>query len=702
MRGLTSGYSVKVLIAEDDAISRRLVDSSLSMWGYEAICVGDGQEAWGALQQEGHPQIAVLDWMMPNMSGLEVCRRLRSRKEGQYVYVIFLTARGRKEDVLEAMEAGADDYIAKPFDMADLKVRLRAGRRIVELQHQIREESKLRTRHQQEHARELQRSHDQLQSIIDGISEPILTIDPEGKILAANRVVREHLGGRDPVADGMTCSDVYHASPDEVCDSVDHPCPLEKVKRSGKPFSATHRHRGPDGKVKIVDILASPVTGEDGEIRMVVECHRDVTRHHQIEQALRERQAELEALFDSVPMPILLVDENCRVHKSNGKIAESFDYEGRLVRPGEVLRCIHALDEDEDGCGKTAHCADCELRGAVRQTLEEGARMHGLEAEIQTHSTEEGDCTRCVLVHSTPVTLADQRMALVCIQDITQRKDAENQIRASAESLRKANDQLTETQAEVSALNANLEAIVEERTSQVHRLLEQKDSFINQMAHDLKTPLTPLVALVPMLRRSLPDEPKLNRALEILTGSVDYMRHLVDRTLRLARLSAPSLEFQCEPMDLMVEFRNVLAAMELSMQERDVHVDNRIVAPVVVQADRIYLRELMENLLSNALKYMDPGGTITIEANASDDDVIVGVTDTGAGMSPEQCQQVFEEFFKVDESRTDHGSTGLGLSICRRIVERHGGIIWAESDGSGEGSTFFFTLKSAEAEVTVN
>jgi signal transduction histidine kinase len=104
----------------------------------------------------------------------------------------------------------------------------------------------------------------------------------------------------------------------------------------------------------------------------------------------------------------------------------------------------------------------------------------------------------------------------------------------------------------------------------------------------------------------------------------------------------------------------------------------------------------MDNLVSNAVRHMDAGDTLTLEACASDDDVIVAVQDTGEGMLPEQCERVFGEFYKVDESRHDRGSAGLGLSICKRIVERQGGMIWAESDGPNTGTTFYFTLRTPE------
>jgi two-component system cell cycle response regulator len=125
---------MKVLIAEDDPVSRRVLEGFLTNRGYELVITQDGEEAWQALAQEDAPQLAILDWMMPRMDGLEVCRRVRERNGEPYVYILLLTAKSQKQDVVEGINAGADDYLSKPFDAGELQARLRAGRRILALQ----------------------------------------------------------------------------------------------------------------------------------------------------------------------------------------------------------------------------------------------------------------------------------------------------------------------------------------------------------------------------------------------------------------------------------------------------------------------------------------------------------------------------------------------------------------------------------------
>ena len=125
---------MKVLIAEDDPVSRRLLQAALVKWGYEVTVTGNGREAWEALQAPDAPSLLVLDWLMPEMDGVEVCREARKTEALKSSYIILLTSRGSKEDIVQGLEAGADDYVTKPFDHGELRARVQVGSRVVRLQ----------------------------------------------------------------------------------------------------------------------------------------------------------------------------------------------------------------------------------------------------------------------------------------------------------------------------------------------------------------------------------------------------------------------------------------------------------------------------------------------------------------------------------------------------------------------------------------
>ncbi len=124
----------RVLVVEDDPIFRRILESWLEKWNYRVTSLENGVDAWRVLQQDDCPQLAILDWVMPGVDGIELCRRIRQQQKGPYKYVLLLTARGSKEDVVAGLEAGADDYLIKPFHVNELRARVRAGKRILELQ----------------------------------------------------------------------------------------------------------------------------------------------------------------------------------------------------------------------------------------------------------------------------------------------------------------------------------------------------------------------------------------------------------------------------------------------------------------------------------------------------------------------------------------------------------------------------------------
>ena len=131
---------MRILIADDSLVSRHLLEATLRKWNYDVQVACDGEEAWEILRGEDPPRIAILDWVMPGVSGLELCKRVRERArngELNYTYIVLLTSKSQREDLIEGMEAGADDYLTKPFDQHELKVRLRAGSRVIDLQREL-------------------------------------------------------------------------------------------------------------------------------------------------------------------------------------------------------------------------------------------------------------------------------------------------------------------------------------------------------------------------------------------------------------------------------------------------------------------------------------------------------------------------------------------------------------------------------------
>jgi len=134
---------MRILIAEDEKIARTRLARKMNSWGYEVVSVPGGNEAWEILQQKDAPNLIILDWMMPGMDGVEICRRLKQIETKTPSYIILLTSLDNEEDIVAGLDAGADDYIIKPFKSSELRSRINVGRRMIELQARLIEKEKL-------------------------------------------------------------------------------------------------------------------------------------------------------------------------------------------------------------------------------------------------------------------------------------------------------------------------------------------------------------------------------------------------------------------------------------------------------------------------------------------------------------------------------------------------------------------------------
>ena len=261
--------------------------------------------------------------------------------------------------------------------------------------------------------------------------------------------------------------------------------------------------------------------------------------------------------------------------------------------------------------------------------------------------------------------------------DITEHKMAEEKLKEAHELLK--------------TLNADLERKVQDRTVEVEKLLKQKDEFVNQLGHDLKNPLGPLINLIPVLEK---DETDLERKkiFDVLNRNTNHMKNLVVKTIQLAKLNSTTTKLSFEDTNLLGEIDDVIEKGKLLFEENNIEIENKTSEDIMVKADKLRLTELFDNLIGNSVKYSLDGGKITIDAKEEKDFVTVSIKDAGMGITEEQLSHIFDEFYKADWSRHDFDSSGLGLPICKRIVEKHGGKIWAESEGEGKGTTMFFTL----------
>jgi signal transduction histidine kinase len=262
--------------------------------------------------------------------------------------------------------------------------------------------------------------------------------------------------------------------------------------------------------------------------------------------------------------------------------------------------------------------------------------------------------------------------------------------------LEQINQDLLMARKKLNSLNKNLEKRVQERTKEVEKLLKQKDEFITQLGHDLKNPLGPLINLIPLLEENETD-PTKKEMLTVLHRNAYYMKNLVVKTLELAVLNSPNTKFSIEILNLFKEVDQIIQNKKILFEESNTTISNNIDHNLSIKADRLRFEELLTNIFENSTKYCQENCRITINAEQATNDIIISITDNGIGMTKEQIERIFDEFYKADYARHDIQNTGLGMSISKRIVEKHGGHIWVESLGPRKGITVFFTVPAGSS-----
>jgi len=284
--------------------------------------------------------------------------------------------------------------------------------------------------------------------------------------------------------------------------------------------------------------------------------------------------------------------------------------------------------------------------------------------------------------------------------DIRDLKEAQQLVEQHVEEVEMMNTELTVAREQLATLNQDLEKKVDERTVEVKKLLEQKDGFINQLGHDLRTPLTPMLGLLPLLKKRITDEKGLTY-ISMIDRNILFMKDLVNKTITFAKLNSDKINFSFIDLNLSDFLDHIKQQMQVTLENENTQFLVDIDPSLMVFADEMQLSEVFHNLISNSLKYaqkeQNPIIKITADKKCSNE-VIIAVQDNGIGMTKEQIDNVFDEFYKADEARTDIDSHGLGLNICKRIIEKHGGSIWVESNGPGTGSQFIFTLHMTNGE----
>ena len=302
--------------------------------------------------------------------------------------------------------------------------------------------------------------------------------------------------------------------------------------------------------------------------------------------------------------------------------------------------------------------------------------------------------------------LHGQRGHLVVLRDITERRKTEDKLKHHQEHLEELiEERTTELKGTLKYLNKEVserkraESLIREQNERLKELDRMKSEFLSTAAHELRTPLTSILGFSEILLKRKLDEERKNRFLKIINEESMGLSALINDLLDLSRIeSGRGFKITKALTDIK---EVILENVDIFQEQTDKHTF-KVNLPddlVKIEADKDKIGQVMENLLSNALKFSPEGGEVNITLNKADKLVKISVVDTGIGISKKDLPHIFEKFYRAENvSIQAIGGTGLGLGIAKYIVESHGGKIWAESE-VGKGSSFSFTLPTKVAKT---
>ncbi|HTX60839.1 MAG TPA: ATP-binding protein, partial [Methanobacterium sp.] len=398
----------------------------------------------------------------------------------------------------------------------------------------------------------------------------------------------------------------------------------------------------------------------------------DITERKKAEEALKDSEKKLKILVDNLPVGVSIINKDREIIYENPSL-------------GEILNLSH-----EEFLEKKYSRRKYLKSDLTEVALEEMPSIIAIEEQTPVKDFEigiknEDETTIWTNVSAIPLPFSDWSV-LIVTSDITKRKQAEERLQKFLKKEKQLTEQLKSSNEELIQIQKELRVTIEK--------LETSNAELEQFAyvasHDLQEPLRMVSSFTQLLEKRCKD--KLDEDAEDYIGFIvdgaQRMKDLIDDLLTFSRLTTYKKEFRLT--DLNQVLYNVLANLQSVIEENEIRIIKKEPLPNI-KCDSSQISQLFQNLISNAIKFHgDEPIRITINAISKGNKWEISVSDNGIGIEPEHQEKIFE-IFKRLHTREEYEGTGIGLAICKRIVERHGGRIWVESK-PGKGTTFYFTI----------
>ena len=674
-----------ILLVDDVPANLLAMEAVLGSLKVPMVATRSGSEALAFIERQPFA-VALVDVQMPGMDGFELAQRMRQTQYGREVPILFVTAVHRDEDFVRRGYAwGAADYITKPFDPQVVRARVKAfidlyrqregvRRRQVALRTQERDEAIRRLVAFERIAAAALETNDLhalldelLQAFIDAAdaadSGSILLREGDQLRLAASvgtaaangeqPLVRVGLGSAGLIAQERRALELHQDALERLGGPI-----------AGSPprvlYGTPLMHEGQViGVAQIGSTRASSFTPQEKRLFLAA------SERASLAVAKNLQLSRLNQVLTAVPAYIAIVDAASK----------------EVVFANPFLRMV--LDHDPIGTPFTGLGFGPAAEEAAGRAIASAETLH-LE-ELRVHPPRPGgkiaaEAAMYVSLTAQPL-LTETGMVdrvLVFATDVT----AQILARHELEETERVRVHLLQRERE-----ARIAAEVASRS---------KDEFLATVSHELRTPLNAIMGWAALARTN--PELDVQRALAVIERNAHAQARIVEDVLDFARVARGEMRLTRQALDLGELVDGALETVRPSADAKRIRLEVDVAAEQPVFGDAERLRQVVLNLLSNAVKYSESGGAVRVQATSKSGLATVRVTDSGCGIAPSFLPQVFEPFRQADGSTTRrHGGLGLGLAIAKQIVDAHGGLIEAHSDGLGQGASFVVELPTEQS-----
>lgn len=629
--------AIKILVVDDQPNNLRFLSNVLREQGYQVQRAINGQLALNAALLSP-PDLILLDIMLPDINGYEVCASLKSREQTKEIPVIFLSALNETQEKVKAFRLGGVDYITKPFQSEEVLARIESQLTIQKLQKQLKQQNEIlqnQIKERQQAEESLQQAHQQLAFHVENSPLAVIEWNHEFRV--------QRWSAQAEKIFGWTAQEVLNKSWDELGlvfneDFEEVNQVITYLLNGTQTRNISHnRNYTKDGSVVHCEWYNSALLDGFGNLVSILSLVLDVSDRKKTEAALRASESLYAGIFNHSAEAIFLVNVSL-----DGKF---------------IVETINPTYES--------------AIGIVASNIAGKTPSEVMSTQIATHFEE---CFRACVIAGVPISYEETlalpmgnrtwRTILVPIRD---------------------------TRGNIIKLQGSSRDITEEirQRQELARSNAELEQFAYIASHDLQAPLATITSYAQLLEQRYQDkiDAKAGRFIHNIVKGTMRMQSLIDDLLEYSRVGRNEQPF--ELIDCHTVFEEACANLQLDINNNQAVVTCGILPTVMGDFSRLV--QLFQNLISNGIKYRrrEPP-TVHISASHQEDAWFFAVKDNGIGIEAKYSDRIFQIFQRL-HTQHDYAGTGIGLAICKKIVESHGGKIWVESQ-PGQGSIFYFTL----------